>query len=753
MDEENQLKLERLELSDEECISTDRSSQKLDKELAENLDNEKPHVDGKLDADVVYTNISNIQKSHHGSYQNLTFSGVNLNLRDISILGKYTHLQSVDVSNNQISDLSAFGNLHSLLILNASNNHIVQLLDFKPPNNLKHADFSHNAIEEIPDLAAHHYLTELYLDHNRIGEIKGLSECHRLSRLSLSHNRISRIKNIESLPLLYLNLSNNQISQIENLETIHWLREIDLSCNLLCSLHGLAKHHLLEAINVNDNHVQDIEEIQHIKDLSLLQRFTILRNPIEQMPNYHLAILFQIQRLTQLNGAPVSFADKVEALNQFDPCLEVVAAKTHMRLTYYSFLKPCRILDITMPNINDHYPMLVMVGPEGSDNKKLAMELAEKFSENFGYGILETTREMLPGEVDGKDYNFTTANHFHQEVVNGEFIVTSEYQGNYYGLKSKTLENIAKEGKGCITHMKLEAMVTLKNSYLQPRFILTVHSSRQAQKTHMNDTGLYTEEELESALQSWDAITEYNQDHPGAFFIVIILDCLKTAYQKLEQLIQSWIGASEKLPKLSTIGDSSLETETVLPHSSVVAEESAYIAPVIGVVEKESLRRRYETIHKAVQSYVPPLYDQITTAASSDTRAAYNRSLSQSVPLLDQPRSISDSDDESAEQSLHTLRSDHTCMNPLAESKSSNRTESTDKHVIRLLKGGSVVQLLQSSQTEYSTENSGLNSKSKTFVMEPTPPSSARSQSSNSSQRRSRLRTSKHVLPPITTAN
>lgn len=40
----------------------------------------------------------------------------------------------------------------------------------------------------------------------------------------------------------------------------------------------------------------------------------------------------------------------------------------------------------TMSNINDPYPMLVMVGPEGSGNKELAMKLAEEFSENFGYG-------------------------------------------------------------------------------------------------------------------------------------------------------------------------------------------------------------------------------------------------------------------------------------------------------------------------------------------------------------------------------
>lgn len=399
-----------------------------------------------------------------------------------------------------------------------------------------------------------------------------------------------------------------------------------------------------------------------------------------------------------------------------------------------------------MSNINDPYPMLVMVGPEGSGNKELAMKLAEEFSENFGYGIPETTRQMLTGEVDGKDYNFNTLNHFQQEVLNGEFIVTNQYRGDYYGLKSKTLESIAQEGKGCITHMQLEAMATLKNSYLQPRFILTVHSTKEEHKRHMQDTGVYTEAEIEHALYSRDAFIEYNQEHPGGFFIVIITDNMEFAHQKLWQLVKSWIGTSEKLPRLSPIGNQ-LEKETCPTRPNSVAEQPLYTAPMIGFVEEESLKRRYQNVKKVVQAYVPPLYEQITRSASSASTRTYGNSLKES--LDNPPQSRNSSDEPSSDESLNTFTS---APNTSNFSKSVKRESSYDEQFSKS-NSGSVDRLVLSSQME-GTDDSGLNSKSKTFVMTPTPPAAPRPKSSSSSHRYSRLGSTKHqIIPPIATTN
>jgi len=51
---------------------------------------------------------------------------------------------------------------------------------------------------------------------------------------------------------------------------------------------------------------------------------------------------------------------------------------------WYTSLHP--LVDSTLPSIETPYPMLVLVGPQGSGKKDLAMKLVEEFSDYFGYG-------------------------------------------------------------------------------------------------------------------------------------------------------------------------------------------------------------------------------------------------------------------------------------------------------------------------------------------------------------------------------
>ena len=40
----------------------------------------------------------------------------------------------------------------------------------------------------------------------------------------------------------------------------------------------------------------------------------------------------------------------------------------------------------TLPNPETPYPMLVLVGPQGTGKKDLALKLVEEFPDYFGYG-------------------------------------------------------------------------------------------------------------------------------------------------------------------------------------------------------------------------------------------------------------------------------------------------------------------------------------------------------------------------------
>lgn len=102
--------------------------------------------------------------------------------------------------------------------------------------------------------------------------------------------------------------------------------------------------------------VIDITEIKYIKELPMLRHLNLLRNPIQELPDYRLSILFQIQRLTELDRHKVEVEEKVASVNMFNPPPEVIASRDHIMHVVYSFLQPSRVWDrqVLWPTVNSH---------------------------------------------------------------------------------------------------------------------------------------------------------------------------------------------------------------------------------------------------------------------------------------------------------------------------------------------------------------------------------------------------------------
>uniref|UniRef100_A0A8W8M4L4 Leucine-rich repeat-containing protein 23 n=1 Tax=Magallana gigas TaxID=29159 RepID=A0A8W8M4L4_MAGGI len=300
-------------------------------EIVESEDEEDEDIElspgGILDEETIGRNLSNLGRSADGSQQ--VFLHVQIagfSLKDITALSNFVHLQKVELPYNELTDLSPLSSLQYMLILDVSHNKLTKLLDFMPPKNLKEANFGYNEIEEMADLSAYHYLTVLNLDHNKISKITGLEKCTRLQDLSLAHNKVERIHGLENLPLQSLNLCHNHIKKIENLETLRLLRSINLAGNNIRSLAGLEDHPLLENVDLEDNEVIDISEMKYIKESQMLRQVNLLRNPIQELPDYRLSILFRMPSLTELDRHRVEVEEKVAAVNMFNPAAKASVA-------------------------------------------------------------------------------------------------------------------------------------------------------------------------------------------------------------------------------------------------------------------------------------------------------------------------------------------------------------------------------------------------------------------------------------------
>uniref|UniRef100_A0A8D2KCP9 Leucine-rich repeat and guanylate kinase domain-containing protein n=1 Tax=Urocitellus parryii TaxID=9999 RepID=A0A8D2KCP9_UROPR len=587
--------------------------------------NLEEEFDGVLREEAVAKALHELGRSGPGTeqvYLNLTLSGCDL--IDVSILCGYVHLQKLDLSANKIGDLSCVSCMPYLLELNASQNKLTSFFNFKPPKNLKMVDFSSNQISEMCNLSAYHALTKLILDNNEIEEIRGLDMCSSLTHLSLSNNRIMTISGLNSLPIKILCLSNNCIETITGLENLKALQNLDLSHNQICSLQGLENHDLLEVINLEDNKIAELNEIEYIENLPILRILNLLRNPIQENPDYWLFVIFMLLRLTELDQKKIKVEEKVSAVNKYDPPPEVVAAQDHLTHIVNSVLQPQRIFDSTLPSLDAPYPMLILAGPQACGKRELAHRLCRQFSTYFRYGACHTTRPPYFGEGDRVDYHFISQEVFDEMLNMGKFILTFNYGNHNYGLNRDTVEGIARDGLASCIHMEIEGVRSLKYSYFEPRYILVVPMNKEKYEGHLRRKGLFSRAEIEFAVSRVDLYIKINQKFPGYFDAVINADDLEVAYQRLSELIREYLGLTEEpatsLAPTADVQTSHLESEDA-PRKSTASNiydfrdptDRNYFAKLWAKlsarktpVERDSVHRQHEAARQALMGKTPP---------------------------------------------------------------------------------------------------------------------------------------------------
>ena len=76
--------------------------------------------------------------------------------------------------------------------------------------------------------------------------------------------------------------------------------------------------------------------------------------------------------------------------------------------------------------------LIILSSPSGAGKSTLAKRLRD-WDSGLIFSVSSTTRAPRPGEVDGKDYHFTTEAAFKAQVANGDMLEHAHVFGNFYG--------------------------------------------------------------------------------------------------------------------------------------------------------------------------------------------------------------------------------------------------------------------------------------------------------------------------------
>lgn len=69
---------------------------------------------------------------------------------------------------------------------------------------------------------------------------------------------------------------------------------------------------------------------------------------------------------------------------------------------------------------------------------------------------LDTSRPLLEGESNGKDYYFVPRQIFEADIVGGKFIEHGEYEKNLYGTSLEAIRQVVNAGKICVLNLDPE---------------------------------------------------------------------------------------------------------------------------------------------------------------------------------------------------------------------------------------------------------------------------------------------------------
>jgi guanylate kinase len=146
--------------------------------------------------------------------------------------------------------------------------------------------------------------------------------------------------------------------------------------------------------------------------------------------------------------------------------------------------------------------LFLISAPSGAGKTTLIRGLFERLSPQgeLGFSVSHTTRPPRTGEVDGRDYHFTTRESFLELVAADGFLEWAEVHGNLYGTSRAAVLPFLERGVDVIVDLDVQGAAQLMARWPNLRSVFVLPPSYDELVRRLTGRGLDGREQIERRL-------------------------------------------------------------------------------------------------------------------------------------------------------------------------------------------------------------------------------------------------------------
>ena len=166
---------------------------------------------------------------------------------------------------------------------------------------------------------------------------------------------------------------------------------------------------------------------------------------------------------------------------------------------------------------------MVISAPSGAGKTTLCKRLFAEFPA-LRFSVSCTTRPPRRGEVDGKDYHFTSLEEFKRRKIAGEFVECEEIYGHFYGTSREDIDEMINRGYDVVLDIDTRGARNVKKIYPDAVLVFVMPPSVQILKERLRKRGSETEEVIEMRFNKAMEEIEVNECYDYVIFNDIVAD-------------------------------------------------------------------------------------------------------------------------------------------------------------------------------------------------------------------------------------